>query len=214
MESIRIFIGSIKCKDGDMRKRNDVIMYLIEKYGYKTYLEIGVGKGSNFRAIECETKHCVDPNYASTYKMTSDKFFKMLDNKKDKRKYDIVFVDGDHSKRAVMRDVNNSLRYLSKGGIILIHDMNPFSERVARKRPKPHIPTWYGDGFKVLMYHRANSPNLFVRCIDTDCGIGVIQPTDTKQQLARIDKYTYEAMDGDRKRTIGLISVDDFKRLF
>lgn len=197
-----------------MKKRNDVIQYLINKYEYTTYLEIGVGSGNNFRAIRCETKHSVDPNYASTYKMKSDAFFKMLDKHGDDRKYDIIFIDGDHSKRAVMRDVKNGLKHLNEHGIILIHDMNPFSERLARKRPKANRPIWYGDGYKVLMHLRSKNPYLFVRCIDTDCGIGIVCPVKEKQSLVKIPKLTYKEFEKDKQKSIGLISIEYFKDIF
>ena len=85
-----------------MRKRFEIIKQLINRHGYTRYLEIGVGKGKNFNKINCLVKHSIDPEYPATFVMTSDKFFKELD---DSERYDIIFIDGDHSKRAVMRDI-------------------------------------------------------------------------------------------------------------
>ncbi len=200
-------IGALKLIN-NMRKRYEIINHLINKYGYTRYLEIGAGKGHNFNKINCPVKHCIDPEYPSTFVMTSDKFFKELD---DSEKYDIIFVDGDHSKRAVTRDINNSLEHLSDDGIILVHDMNPTSHKVAKKHPKEGRATWYGDGYKYLIILRATDPFLVVRTIDTDCGIGIIKRTKKKQTLIDMpEKLGYKYMDSDRKYFIGLISVEEF----
>jgi hypothetical protein len=194
-----------------MRKRYEIINYLIGKHGYTKYLEIGTGKGQNFNKINCSIKHSVDPEYPSTFVMTSDKFFQELD---DSEKYDIIFIDGDHSKRAVVRDVDNSLEHLSDDGIILVHDMSPTSAKVAKKRPKEGRATWYGDGYKYLIILRATNPLLIVRTIDIDCGIGVIKRTLQKQELIDMpERLDYNFMDTDRKHSIGLISVDEFLEL-
>jgi predicted O-methyltransferase YrrM len=40
-------------------------------------------------------------------------------------KFDLVFLDGDHSANAVYREVSASLRLLNDGGVILLHDYYP-----------------------------------------------------------------------------------------
>ena len=50
--------------------RTEIINGLIEKYGYKSYLEIGVNTpaqpGYNWTGVNIETKHGVDPNVDTT----------------------------------------------------------------------------------------------------------------------------------------------------
>ena len=41
-------------------ERRDCIQALIDCYGYKSYLEIGLGKGKIFQSIKCKTKEGVD----------------------------------------------------------------------------------------------------------------------------------------------------------
>lgn len=41
------------------------------------------------------------------------------------RKFDFIFLDGDHGARTVYREVAAALRVLSPGGIILLHDFYP-----------------------------------------------------------------------------------------
>ena len=78
-------------------QRTDVINYLIERYNYKSYLEIGVQyPQSNFFKVEIEYKTGVEPYpvadllHKHIVELTSDMFFKSLE---DNVKYDIIFID-------------------------------------------------------------------------------------------------------------------------
>ena len=65
---------------GENIDRTDIINSLIQKFGYTTYLEIGVQNGVNFKRVICKYKVGVDPDpkveLYGVYKMTSDHFFK------------------------------------------------------------------------------------------------------------------------------------------
>lgn len=109
-----------------MEHRKELINFFIQKFGYKSYLEIGVKSPTKtFNHIQCENKVGVDPNGCTTYKMTSDKFFEMID---DSTTWDIIFIDGYHEKSQVLKDIYNSLRHLSPNGTIVCHDVNPREE--------------------------------------------------------------------------------------
>lgn len=41
------------------------------------------------------------------------------------KKFDVIFLDGDHSAKAVYNEVSASLRVLTSGGIIILHDYYP-----------------------------------------------------------------------------------------
>jgi predicted O-methyltransferase YrrM len=41
------------------------------------------------------------------------------------RRYDFIFLDGDHSAKAVYQEIPASLRLLNRGGVILLHDYFP-----------------------------------------------------------------------------------------
>jgi hypothetical protein len=65
-------------------KRYDLINYIINKYGFKDYLEIGVANGDCIKKIKATNKDGVDPVVESTvtcqeinYKMNSKKSKKM-----------------------------------------------------------------------------------------------------------------------------------------
>ena len=48
----------------------------------------------------------------------SDVFFE-----KNRKKYDFVFIDGDHSYKQSKKDLDNAIAYLKPGGVIVIHDI-------------------------------------------------------------------------------------------
>ena len=48
--------------------RTDIINFLIEQHGLKTYLEIGLDNpDANFNKVNCRFKHSVDPFYEADH---------------------------------------------------------------------------------------------------------------------------------------------------
>ena len=87
-----------------------IINFYIKKYNYTSYLELGVrDKTNTYNLIECSEKNGVDinPNCFPDYLMTTDDFFNTIS--KDK-KWDIIFIDADHEKEQVMKDLLNSFK--------------------------------------------------------------------------------------------------------
>ena len=97
--------------------RWDLIEYLINKYGYSDYLEIGCDQDQLFSKIKIQNKVCVDPSSGGNVRKTSDEFFK-----ENKKKFDIVFIDGLHTYDQVKKDILNSVNCLKENGIVLVHD--------------------------------------------------------------------------------------------
>ena len=56
-------------------------------------------------------------NRMKKYKMTSNKFFDINENK-----FDLIYVDGDHSCDQVYIDINNAWKVLNKNGILILDD--------------------------------------------------------------------------------------------
>lgn len=145
---------------------------LIEKYGLKSYLEIGIfNPNSNFDKIKCENKIGVDPDILdneSIYSGGSDEFFAILP---DLQTFDLIFIDGLHHADQVKRDFENSLRCLSDNGFIVIHDVLPTDERTT------HIPrnskVWHGDVYKFAM--KVYKYGFEYRTFNIDSGCMVVQ---------------------------------------
>lgn len=180
--------------------RIELIQGLIDKHGYKSYLEIGVNTpkqpGYSHDSITIETKHGVDPNVDTTFKMTSDAFFK-----KNKKNYDIVFIDGDHTYEQAYRDITNSLAILNGGGTIVVHDCNPTTE-ITQRVPR-ESDAWHGDVWKAIVRIQLE-PDVCVWTIDTDEGCAII----TKE---RNNPFKY--LDRNREGLLNLISVESWKKL-
>lgn len=188
-------------------KRWELIQYIIDKKGFKSYLEIGVRKNETIGKIVCEHKDGVDPNGQGNYKMKSDKFF--LQNK---NVYDIIFIDGLHIDEQVTRDIKNSLDCLSKGGIIVMHDCNP---KTVLHQQVPRVQkAWNGTVWRAYVRLRCTNPNLDMCVVDMDNGCGVIQRGKQElykqASLNRCLKWNY--FKTNKKELLNLISVNDFMR--
>jgi SAM-dependent methyltransferase len=106
----------------------------------KKYLELGIYDGLNFGSIRCKNKVSVDAKFKADFNGTTDVFFKSL-NSDDK--FDIIYIDACHQWDYVVRDFNNSLKHLSPGGLILVHDLIPDNEMLT-------APHFCGDAYKIL----------------------------------------------------------------
>ena len=154
----------------------DVINFLIDKFQYKSYLEIGVRSGTSIDNIRNTNRDreffCVgiDPNYDTDYKITSDEFFKKYINDVN-HKYDIIFIDGDHYHDQVMKDIDNSLLCLNRRGAIVLHDML-YEDGVTGGNPRG-TTAW-----KAFARLRTTRDDLLMICVDIDWGVGVIQKLD------------------------------------
>ncbi len=179
--------------------RIELIQGLIDKHGYKSYLEIGVNTpkqpGYSHSSIKVDLKHGVDPNVDTTFKMTSDEFFKTNTNK-----YDIIFVDGLHLWEQAYRDIKNSLLALGENGTIVVHDCNPTTE-ITQRRIRAS-DAWHGDVWKAIVQIRLED-NVLVQTIDTDEGCAIIRKGKA-QAFDFLDKY--------RQELLNLTSVESWKQ--
>ncbi len=158
--------------------RWDIINYYIQKYNFKSFLEIGHWKGECFKKVICDLKESIDPDLTcnATYKITSDEFFK-----KYNKKYDIIFIDGLHECSQVDKDIKNSLKHLNKNGVIIMHDCHPINEECQLKDYISHQngKSWTGDTWKAFVKNRAELPyEMYVW--DNDWGCGVIDTNKSK----------------------------------
>lgn len=180
-------------------KRYDYINKRIKEGNYKSYLEIGVDKGNNFVRVICETKIGVDPNcsYPHALKMTSDDFFES-----NNEKFDIVFIDGLHTAEQVEKDIVNSMARLNKGGVIILHDINPPTEE-SQRVPKVSSP-WKGSVWRAMVGFIAKYKTGYTLS-KVDTGLGVIEHTDIDIELGFSTKIDYSTFDKDRRKHLNII---------
>lgn len=170
--------------------RLEALQKIIDKKKYKSYLEVGVAAGSvlcNLKGLDKVYGVDIELLYPmSVYKlrqevddqgifeMSSDDFFKIF-----KEKVDLIFIDAAHSCRQVAKDINNSLKIINPGGIIMLHDCNPphkaaataaeSYEKAAGKAGPGWNGEWCGDVWKIVLLHH----DLVV--LDCDYGLGLLK---------------------------------------
>lgn len=184
--------------------RTDIINLIVNKTNAKRYLEIGVDNGNNFENISCKYKLGVDPNPESAALLieTSDEFFM-----RNKIKFDVIFIDGLHTREQVKKDILNSLNILSENGVIVCHDMNPEQESWQTEYFEGGL--WTGQCWKAFAELRMTRNDLEMFVVDTDFGCGVIRKGE-QNLLPLNDNLTYDHLDKNRKEILNLISIKEF----
>jgi hypothetical protein len=112
----------------------------------RKYLELGIYDGTTIEkivpivdyAVGVDIKDVRRNKVGNFFLGTTDDFFKA-----NTTHFDIIFIDADHSKEAVYKDLQNSLQILNKYGIIILHDTDPLSEELVQ-------PGYCGDCYKVI----------------------------------------------------------------
>lgn len=171
----------------------EAINGLISKFGYKSYLEIGLGPlQETWKYISIEDKTCVDVIKISenlpTFLGTSDEFFQSND-----KMFDLIYIDGDHKSDQVRKDLKNSLMSLNDNGLIVMHDIAPASKNETDPRSS-------GDAYKIFMEARRN-PHLqaYTYFFRNGDAIGVIWRGMNESILKNeTDDYSYEYYDHNK----------------
>lgn len=209
---LRALLGSrYQAKNStEIRSRTQLLNDLARRHSYRRYLEIGVRNAEdNFDHVCMVDKQGVDPASDCTHRMTSDEFFAQLHANE---RFDLVLVDGLHLAAQVERDVSNSLRHLSPGGSVVLHDCNPLSAE-ANSEHYEVGRRWNGTVWQAVAKFRALRADLFVCVVDIDEGCGIVRP-------GRQECYTpwpppalnYAYLAANRQRLLNLVSVAEFIR--
>ena len=210
-----------------MITRTEIINHLIKKYGYKTYLEIGVGDPrENLCLIECEKKTGVDPYFDFNdlmsheeevlfeisrnvkFRLTSDEFFEYL---RPDAKFDVIFIDGFHTEEQCDKDIQNSLLHLSEGGVVVVHDTNPYTKEYAVGR-EDYIPgqAWTGDVYKSIA--KLKIMGIPYVTYGGDQGVTVIKKPENfvyNKNVARI-YFPYEHFESNRTEFLNMRNEEEF----
>lgn len=188
----------------NLQTRTDLINYLIEKHNFKTYLEIGLDDGYNYKRIICENKESVDPYFEQdhnkydftfsgelpydiksilTYRLTSDEFFDV-----NEKNYDLIFLDGLHTEEQIGKDVVNAMKCLNENGFIIVHDCIP---RTYEATITPRIQTeWNGTVWKGIV--ELTKQGLDIKVWEGDYGCAIISKTNDEKLLHYPEKSNVE----------------------
>ncbi len=193
--------------------RTAILNHLVLRRGYRDYLEIGVRTNDNFARVEAPTKVGVDPapEGPCTHVMTSDAYFEAVPPQTG---FDLVFIDGLHEETQVLRDVEHALGHLRPGGALVLHDCNPPTAWHARAECADPALAWNGTVWRAWARLRCTRPDLRMQVVDTDWGVGIIQPGP--QEIHRLGAATldFAYLELHRRELLQLISVERFLELY
>lgn len=192
-----------------MNSRFDLIQYLIDTFNYTTYLELGcrIAEGNilSINHIRCDYKDSVDIRaHGNNYIMSTDNFFA---NEGVLNKYDIIFVDADHEKESVKKDILNSLDHLNENGCIVCHDISPPTIG--------HLATRYcNNAWETWALFRSTRPDLEMYAILADpVGVGVIRKGHQILYNKPI-QYNWDYLESNRTELLNIIDIETFKSIF
>ena len=189
--------------------RWDLIEYLINKYKYSDYLEIGCDQDQLFSKVKIKNKTGVDPTNGGNIRKTSDEFFK-----ENEKKFDIIFIDGLHTYNQVKKDILNSINCLKDEGIVLVHDCMPDS--LSKQAVPRYRMSWNGDVWKAIVDLRQNE-NLEIYTCKIDQGIGVIKKK-RNSSILKIEKNIKDLKFKDYyknyEKYLRVVDLDEFQKLF
>ena len=186
---------------------------VVQRKAARSYLEIGVHKGSCLALIDCPAIG-VDPAFVfdrnpvgrkrvlHLYQMGSDEFFRDHDPcAVFGGPVDVAFLDGMHQFEYLLRDFINTERVCDRAGLIMMDDCLPgnmeMTERVHRpeaRKDKAVAPWWTGDVWKVVSILREYRPDLRITPVDAvPTGSIVVSNLDPSSTVLR-DAY-FEIVD-------------------
>lgn len=190
--------------------RIEIIKKIIKRENYKSYLEIGCDNDENFSQITLKDKVGVDPLKGGTIRMTSDEFFF-----KNKKNFDIVFLDGLHTYEQTIKDINNSLKVLNNKGVILIHDCLP--KKIWNQIVPRMYGHWNGDVWKAIVHSRTYDHADTYTCI-ADHGLGVVFKRKNRNplilNLKNLKKLKFSDYYNNHNKYMNLVSHEKLEKIF
>lgn len=148
------------------------------------YLELGVRCGKTFKSVAKYAKEAIAvdiapcafdmPNNGSYHHTTTDSYFENLNGDV---KFDMIFIDGDHSHEQSLQDFLNASLRIIDDGFIIMHDTYPFDKVL-------HAPHYCNDCYKTALYVKQNYSHSFeVLTLPFNPGVTLIKKMPQNKQL-------------------------------
>lgn len=185
--------------------RLDLIKLALQTTNAKSYLEIGCDRNQIFSQLTVEKMVGVDPAKGGNVRMTSDEFFAQNTDT-----FDVIFIDGLHYHEQVSKDLDNALTVLNKGGIIILHDMLPISEREAVVPIPTTKQVWLGDVWR-LAFDLSNRTDINFNLVLIDHGCGVV--TKGPQESKNIAPNTTWEFYKNNWEKLPLVAFNEFSHM-
>lgn len=189
-----------------MRDKAELINKIIDYKQFKAYLELGVGTAlETITQIQCNHIESVDiircnENFPS-FIGTTDGFFA-----KNTKKFDVIYIDADHSHESVNRDFVNAVNALSDDGVIFMHDVGPVNEENT-------LPTASGTAYKSFIEIRANANfDAFTYEFENGDVIGIVKKRINTNVL-KIYELDWNFYNNNRNNILQKKSVEEILKL-
>ena len=152
------------------------------------YLELGVRKGLCFNIIAPLSIEAYAVDVNNSYKFIKQnknliwnqmKSFDFLKNHNPDKKFDLVFIDADHSHKSSLNDFELVLPLVNENGIILLHDTYPPNKEFI-------IPEYCSDTYKTAEYIKEKYTQYDFVTLPFDYGISIFRKLD--RQLLWLNK--------------------------
>lgn len=220
-----------------MKFKHEILNAIARRYGYTSYLEICTHyTGGSYHRIDgeqltrrkrlmygCAPDHDDgSPIDLRTEAESGEGLFARL--LQSGERFELIFVDPDHTYASSSRDLVFALQLLAPGGTIMIHDCNPGSPELAR--PEYQTGDWCGVTYAAYLDVALGTEGYSYVTVDTDWGCGILSQDDrwkrfSKSRIERAvidgwystplpDKYHY--LDQHRDDLLRLISRARFER--
>lgn len=184
--------------------RWDLIQKIIDMKQFSSYLEIGCDDNNSFSKINIKKKVGVDPVSGGNFRGTSDNFFY-----KNKEYFDCIFIDGLHQYDQVLKDLENSIKFLNDNGVIFLHDTLPAT--IHQQAVPRYKKIWNGDVWKVIVNFRTRNNYDIVTC-KIDHGVSILQKKENKEKLNikinNFKKLKYKEFYDNYNKYMRLINYD------
>ncbi len=215
------------------RYKESYIRKALAMHSDPTYLEIGVREGDSFRAARAARKLGVDPVAhpqmkhlqagEEFFELTSDRFFaERAAQALQPASVHVALIDGLHEFRQVTRDLLNLEPYMHPHGVVFFDDINPLSREMAAEVPPIALDVrggelWNGDVWKIAVLIARARPDLTLRTIDIDNGVGVLSGFGSPPSAMGLEPaieeckaLDYDELEGARAAVLNLIAPDEF----
>jgi predicted O-methyltransferase YrrM len=151
----------------------------------ESYLELGVKDCKCFKILTKYAKESVGVDIQPIemklkdnihfYHGTTDNYFDSIKN--SNLKFDLIFIDADHSYEQSLKDFLNAKKYIIEDGFILLHDTYPYD-------PRMFAPDLCYDAYKTPLYIKENLIDDFeILTLPFNPGLTLVKKIARKKQL-------------------------------
>lgn len=219
----------------------DIINRLIKTSGTPfgtpdtSYLEIGVCAGGTLYMVEATVKIGTDPFIKVTRECvidsiikakgagiweiilpyTSDDFFDIDHKGILPTQYNLIYIDGLHEYKQVLKDIKNGMKVLKDKGHILVHDVNPQTEKETMDvGESTDLEIWCGDVWRAIVEIK-NRELDFCTISDINRGLTIIPKQticDFEEHEHFSENIDYDYFDRNRARILNLMSMEEWDK--